>query len=163
MSTNTSSSSAPATLEEFRAAFAFQVAHEVEFREIDVLGHVNNVRYCEWAEHARCAYFADVIGDDITGATGAILAKHDMQYLNMVRYRENVVIGGRISRWGGKSFDFETAVWSKEEGRCVFWSTAVLVAYDYAAKTTIAVPAEWKVRASAFAAAQPRTRNEELV
>lgn len=118
-----------------------------------MLGHVNNVRYCEWAEHARCTYFADVIGEDITGSTGAILAKHDMQYLNMVRYREHVVIGARISRWGGKSFDFETVVWSEDEARCVFRSTAVLVAFDYAAQATIAVPAQWKVRVS---------RNEEL-
>lgn len=122
----------------------------MEFREIDVLGHVNNVRYCEWAEHARCIYFADVIGENIAGATGAILAKHDMHYLNMVRYRENVIIGGRITRWGGKSFDFVTEIWSETLSRCVFRSTAVLVAYDYSAASTIAVPEHWRGRAEEF-------------
>jgi acyl-CoA thioesterase FadM len=115
-----------------------------------VLGHVNNVRYCEWAEHVRCTYFADVIGEDITGSTGAILAKHDLQYLNMVRYREKIVIGGRVTRWGGKSFDFVIEVWSEALAQCVFRSTAVLVAYDYAAATTIAVPAVWRERVTEF-------------
>jgi acyl-CoA thioester hydrolase len=136
--------------EEFRSKFRLNVTHEVEFREVDVLGHVNNVRYCEWAEHARCLYFADVIGEEITGATGAILAKHEMHYVNMVRYRETVIIGGRIRRWGGKSFDFETEVWSQDLTRCVFRSIAVLVAYDYVANCTIAVPEEWRLRVAAF-------------
>jgi acyl-CoA thioesterase FadM len=150
LTTNTSSSNAAsATLEQFHTAFRLKIEHEVEFREIDMLGHVNNVRYCEWAEHVRCVYFADVIGEEITGTTGAILAKHDMQYLNMARYREKVVIGGRVTRWGGKSFDFVTEVWS-EHARCLFRSTAVLVAYDYTAASTIAVPADWRRRVAEF-------------
>lgn len=115
-----------------------------------MLAHVNNVRYCEWAEHVRCTYFANVIGEDITGTTGVILAKHDMQYLKMVRYREKVIIGGRVTRWGGKSFDFVTEVWSEGLAHCVFRSTAVLVAYDYSAATTIAVPGEWRRRVAQF-------------
>jgi acyl-CoA thioester hydrolase len=151
LTTNTSSSEQPfATLDEFRRAYRLQIPHEVEYREIDVLGHVNNVRYCEWAEHARCVYFADVIGEEITGHTGAILAKHEMQYLNMVRYRERVIIGGRVTRWGGKSFDFVTEVWSEETARSVFRSTAVLVAYDYTAATTILVPGYWRQRVMEF-------------
>lgn len=131
-------------------AFRLKIAHEVEFREIDMLGHVNNVRYCEWAEQARCVYFADVIGADIAGETGVILAKHDMHYLNMVRYREKVIIGGRVTRWGGKSFDFVTEVWSEDSARCVFRSTAVLVAYDYATSTTISIPEDWRRRVTKF-------------
>lgn len=117
-----------------------------------MLAHVNNVRYVEWAETIRCNYFADVIGADITGSTGAILAKHELEYLNMVRYREIVIIGGRVVRWGSKSFDFRTEVWSAAQSRCVFRSTAVLVAYDYAAGASIVVPEEWKRRVEAFMA-----------
>jgi acyl-CoA thioesterase FadM len=143
------------SVDAFLSAFRLRVFHEVEFREIDVLKHVNNVRYCEWAEHIRCKYFADAIGEDITGATGAILAKHEMHYLNMVRYRENVIIGGRVSRWGGKSFDFQTEVWSQDRSHCVFRSTAVLVAFNYVAETTIAIPESWRERVRAFDLAGP--------
>ncbi len=148
---NTSNSeTASQSFDEFRSAFRLTIPHEVEFREIDVLGHVNNVRYCEWAEHARCKYFTEVIGEDIAGRAGVILAKHDLQYLNMVRYREKVVMGGRITRWGGKSFDFFTEVWSENMARCVFHSTAVLVAYDYSATTTITIPEDWRRRVTDF-------------
>ena len=134
----------------FRAAFRFQYQHEVEFREIDMLGHVNNVRYCEWAETVRCRYFDDVIGKNIGGEQGVILAKHDLRYENIVLYREHVLIGGRVSRWGGKSFDFETEVWSLPQTRRVFRSTAVLVAYDYTANHSIAIPAAWRDRVTAY-------------
>lgn len=138
------------TLESFRSAFRLNYVHEVEFREIDMLRHVNNVRYCEWAETIRCIYFADVIGEDLTGSTGAILAKHEMQYDNVVLLREKVIVGGRVARWGGKSFDFETHVWSLDRERRVFRSTAVLVAYDYVENRSIDVPPVWRERVEAF-------------
>lgn len=137
-------------LDAFRAAFKLNYPHEVEFREIDMLAHVNNVCYCEWAETVRCRYFGDVIGEDIAGATGVILAKHEMHYDNVVRYRENVIVGGRVSRWGTKSFDFETEVWSQDQARRVFRSLAVLVAYDYTAGRAIAIPDVWRTRVTAF-------------
>jgi acyl-CoA thioesterase FadM len=137
------------TLDAFRSDFRFNYLHEVEYREIDMMQHVNNVRYCEWAETIRCMFFADVIGEDLAGSAGAILAKHDMDYDNVVRNREKVLIGGRVSRWGSKSFDFETHVWSLDHERRVFRSTAVLVAYDYANNRSIAIPAVWRERVDA--------------
>jgi acyl-CoA thioester hydrolase len=128
----------------FRAAFPYHREREVEFSDIDSLQHVNNVRYAVWAETLRVTYFADVYGTRIDGRTGVIIARHDMHYEAQLSYRERVVVGCRVARWGTKSFDLETEIWSPATGRRVFRSTAVLVAYDYEAHASIPIPEHWR-------------------
>lgn len=138
------------TSEEFEATYTLRYEHEVQFGEIDMMRHVNNVRYAVWAETLRTVYFHDVLERDVTSSEGMILARHDMTYEAMVRYRERVTIGGRISRWGTKSFDFETAVFVPARALLAFRSLALLVAYDYYANRTIAIPAAWRTAVAAF-------------
>jgi acyl-CoA thioester hydrolase len=133
---------------EFRQRFPAHFEHEVEFREIDMLRHVNNIRYAEWAETMRSIYFDDILGLSFSAAQSVILARHDMQYVAPVAYRERVIVGGAITRFGSKSFDFTTAVWSIAGARTVFHSTAVLVAYDYEQAVSIAIPPLWRERAA---------------
>ncbi len=138
------------TGEEFEATYTLRYEHEVEFGEIDMMRHVNNVRYAVWAETVRTVYFADVLRRDITSSEGMILASHDMTYEAMVRYRERVTIAGRVSRWGTKSFDFETAVFVPARKQFAFRSLARLVAYDYDTNRTIAIPPAWRTAVAAF-------------
>ena len=82
----------------FRAAFPYHREREVEFSDIDLLQHVNNVRYAVWAETLRVTYFADVFATRIDGTTGVIIARHDMHYEAQLAYRERVVVGCRVAR-----------------------------------------------------------------
>jgi acyl-CoA thioester hydrolase len=134
------------SVDDFRRHFPLTFEHEVEFREIDLLHHVNNVRYGEWAEWMRSLYFEDVMRISFFEEQAVIIARHDMHYDAPVGYRDRVLVGGRVSRIGTKSFDFITWVWSLTASRIVFRSTATLVAYDYAANRSIAVPAIWRER-----------------
>jgi acyl-CoA thioester hydrolase len=121
-----------------------------------MLRHVNNVRYAVWAETIRSIYFADIFGRDIAGRTGMILAKHELQYESPVKYRELVIVGGRVVRFGTKSFDFESAVWSIAQERRVFRSLATLVAFDYEVERSIPIPESWRAAALAFEPIPPR-------
>jgi acyl-CoA thioesterase FadM len=131
---------------EFRRRFPFHFEHEVEFREIDMLRHVNNIRYADWAEWLRSRYFEDVMGFTFLAEESVIIARHDMHYDAPVAYRDRVLVGGGVERWGTKSFDFSTWVWSLGDARVAFHSLATLVAYDYGAGRSIAVPAAWRER-----------------
>jgi acyl-CoA thioester hydrolase len=133
----------------FRERFPVHFEHEVEFREIDLLQHVNNIRYAEWAEWLRSQYFEDVLRFRFSDRESVIIARHDLHYDAPVAYRDHVLIGGRVERWGTKSFDFSTWVWSLGDARIVFHSLAVLVAYDYTINASIPVPAAWRERAPA--------------
>lgn len=138
------------TADEFMQTYALTYEHEVEFGEIDMLRHVNNVRYAVWAESIRSIYLADVIGEDIWGRRGMIIARHDLHYEAPVRYRDRITVGGRISRIGTKSFDFETGVWVRARKARAFRAVATLVAYDYEAERSIAIPEAWRTKITAF-------------
>jgi acyl-CoA thioester hydrolase len=131
---------------EFRRRFPVHFEHEVEFREIDLLQHVNNVRYAEWAEWMRSRYFEDALRFSFFEEESVIIARHDMHYDAPVAYRDRVLVGGAVERLGTKSFDFATWVWSLSAERIVFHSTAVLVAYNYHTKRSIPIPTAWRER-----------------
>ena len=56
------------TREEFEATYTLRFEHEVEFGEIDMMRHVNNVCYGVWAERVRTVYFGDVLGRESSAA-----------------------------------------------------------------------------------------------
>jgi acyl-CoA thioester hydrolase len=133
-------------LEEYRYTQRFRVP----FADIDMLRHVNNAAYIRWAEQIRCDYFAEVLGEDIRGERGIIMARLEIHYEVAVLYREHVALGCRISRIGRKSLDFSYEIWSEDRNvRCTHALTPV-VAMNYATGETIVVPDSWRAKVAAF-------------
>lgn len=116
----------------------------VPFFEIDMLRHTNHIAYIRWAETARCAYFAEVLGEDITGRRGCIAARLEVDYRAPLEWREEVAVGCRISRFGNKSFDTEYEIWSQTAGTLAAYIFMKCVAYDYTKGASIVVPDEWR-------------------
>jgi acyl-CoA thioester hydrolase len=133
-------------LERYRKINRFRV----EFADVDMLRHVNNTTYLRWAETARSEYFYDVLGEHIGGRSGMILAKMEVVYERPMFYREFVAIGARVSRIGTKSFDFEHEIWSEDRDERCARVTSTMVAMDYTANETVAVPTVWRERIAAF-------------
>ena len=109
-----------------------------------MLRHANNVAYLRWAEQARSEYMADVLGEDIFGSRGMILAKMTIEYALPLGYREHVAIGCRVARIGTKSFDFEHLVISDDRNLKAATIVTTLVAFDYDANQTIEIPSLWR-------------------
>jgi acyl-CoA thioester hydrolase len=138
-------------LTDFRSVTRFRVP----FCDIDMMQHANNVAYCVWAETARCVYFAEVLGEAVSGANGIILAKLEITYERPLEYREQVAVGCRVSRLGNKSFDFLCEMWSDDSGQRSAFCSATVVAYNYEAKTTIPIPETWRKRIAAHEVIDP--------
>ena len=122
----------------------------VPFFEIDMLRHTNHIAYIRWAETARCAYFADVLGEDITGSRGCIAARLEIEYKAQLEWREAVAVGCRVSRFGHKSFDTQYEIWNETRGILAATLLVPCVAYDYAAGHSIPVPDEWRQRVAQY-------------
>jgi acyl-CoA thioester hydrolase len=91
-----------------------------------------------------------VLEESIGGATGIILARTEIVYERPIAYRERVAVGGRVGKIGGKSFAFDTEVWSEDAGvRCATIGCA-LVAFDYETQQTIVVPDLWRAKIAAY-------------
>ena len=125
--------------------FSFTCRREVEFRDVDLAGHVNNAVYLTYLENARLAYLRDALGDDFLYELSLILARIEVDFRSPARLGEALEIGARVTRVGTKSFDMEHEV-RGADGRVVLEARSVLVAYDYGAEAPMPVPDEWRKR-----------------
>lgn len=130
------------TLEGFRSTYE----HRVIFRDLDVLGHVNNAVYATYFETGRLEYLAELGAENL----GLILAELTISYKSPAYIRERLVIGTRVAEMKNSSFIVEGRIEEKETGRLVATSRAVIVHYDYSENRSKPLPAEWRAKFAEF-------------
>jgi len=129
--------------------YRFVHARHVEFRDLDRAGHVNNAVYVTYLETARIAYLVEVLGADFAYEISLILANITVDFRSPAVFQERLEIGARVTRVGTKSFDMEHEI-RGGDGRLVLEASSVLVAYDYGANASMAVPEDWRTRLDAY-------------
>lgn len=128
--------------------FSHRVEIIVRFADTDAMGHVNNAKYLTYCEIARIRYWTDVIGEPIAlgteGAESLILAEARITYRAPAFHGENVTVDTRATRIGRSSFSLEhrlLAAVPDGTPRLVAVSESILVRYDYASGTPVALSA----------------------
>jgi acyl-CoA thioester hydrolase len=123
---------------------------QVRFRDLDPMGHVNNAVFLTYLEQARIAFFErhglSVTLDDMN----MIVARVEIDFRAPVRLGQEVAVAVRATRFGTKSFDlgYELTV----DGTTVADAKSVQVAYDYARREPVTIPADWREKLSAVPA-----------
>jgi acyl-CoA thioester hydrolase len=122
----------------------FRFAHPVElrFRDMDALGHVNNVVFLTYMESARMAWWMKVTGRDDLADLRMILARTEVDYRSPATFGDRLVVGVRCASLRRASFVLEFRIEELRTGRLVAEARKVLVHYDYAARRSTPVPAE---------------------
>jgi acyl-CoA thioester hydrolase len=129
--------------------YRFVLPREVEFRDIDSAGHVNNAVYLTYLETARIKYLIEVLGPEFASEIALILARIAVDFRSPAFFRETLELGARATRIGTTSFDLEHEV-RGGDGRLVLEASSVLVAYDYEANAPMTVPDDWRARLDAY-------------
>ena len=129
--------------------YRFVHARNVEFRDVDRAGHVNNAVYVTYLETARIAYLVEVLGADFAYGLSLILASITVDFRSSAHFPERLEIGARVTRVGTKSFVMEHEI-RGGDARLVLEASSVLVAYDYEANSSMAVPEDWRTRLAAY-------------
>lgn len=132
-------------------AYPYRTSVEVAFHDLDLLGHVNNVVFLTYLETARVKFLCQMLDLAHPAELPVILAEVTATYKAPAFFGEVLTIGVGVSRFGGKSFDMLHSI-SGGDGRLVLVARTVLVAYDYATRTTVAVPEQLKQRVLEFQA-----------
>lgn len=84
----------------------------VQWGDLDVLGHVNNVHYFRWFESARIAYLERLgIATQGQGGPHPVLAATHCDFHAPLFFPASVDIGARITRVGRTSLTMEYALW----------------------------------------------------
>ena len=109
----------------------------IDWSDLDLLGHVNNIAFSRFIQAARVEYCGHIGLDVFQGmTTGPILAASRVQFIAQLFFPGNVRILTRIKKAGGTSIVLEHALYDDRGTLCAF-AEDVVVRYDFAAKTKI--------------------------
>jgi acyl-CoA thioester hydrolase len=130
----------------------YTVVHEMvpRFRDTDAMGHINNAVYITYLEVARQVYWVRLTEGSDYRRVPFILAHVTCDFRSEALVNEVLELGIRCDWIGGKSFAFGYEIWEKTTGRTVVEAATVQVCYDYAAKQTLAVPADLRAAIERF-------------
>ena len=129
-------------------------AQEVEFRDIDGMGHVNNAVYLNYLESAKIEYFRRVLGLSELEEMG-IVGDVRIKYRSPAFLGETLSIGMRVAQLGTKSMEFEFEIRGPDD-RIVAEAASAHVAFDYGPRATVEIPADWRRRIEEFESAGVR-------
>jgi acyl-CoA thioester hydrolase len=120
-------------MEGYRVVFE----HEILFRDLDALGHVNNVAFIAFMEDARVKYWKALRRELDVRRIDFILADVTCRYHSPAHFGETLVVGIRVAGLGNKSFRFEYRIEDKATGRLLAEGKSVQVMYDYESQQSI--------------------------
>jgi acyl-CoA thioester hydrolase len=115
------------------AGRAHEYSCRVRWSDVDVYGHVNNVKYVEYFQEARIAMVSGAIGVPEAGdLRGFVVARMDVDYRRPLEFRTDPVwVRTWLTRIGRSSYELQAAVC--DEGTVFATSRAIVVAFDPAA------------------------------
>ncbi len=132
--------------------YAFVHSREVQWGEMDALGHVNNTVYFRYFETARVKYFEAIGFDDLAfdETVGPILASLSTDYRKPVEYPDTVHLGTAVTDMGNSRFDMEYTLVSESMEEVAAEGECVLVSYDFAEEEPVRVPQELRNKIEEF-------------
>ena len=122
----------------------YPFTHEIKtrWRDLDAFKHVNNATFLSYIEDARILFFKRW-GINLKEKS-LIVASVKIDYITQLEHPTNIIIGQKVSRVGTKSFDVQSAIFTKNGMRLVCKSTVTTVCFDFTKNVSVEVFEEIK-------------------
>jgi len=121
----------------------FSIDLPVQFRDIDVMGHVNNATYLQYMETARVE-LARSLGQVREGSRPSfIIASARVEFKKPIRDEPRITVSVWVSRIGDRSWDLDYSVLGPRGVQYAVGRTTQ-VAYDYKARSTLRISGKLK-------------------
>ena len=122
-----------------------EYACHVRFSDVDVYGHVNNVKYFEYYQEARLAFLMSLGREAGEAGFSLVVAKLDVDYKRPILFRpEPYLVESWISRVGTSSFGVASEI--RDGDQVLSRAQAVMVAFDMQAQHSRALTAGERTR-----------------
>ncbi len=116
----------------------FSIELPVQFRDIDVMGHVNNATYFQYMETARVE-LARRLGQVTEGFRGSfIVASARCEFKKPIREERRITVSVWVSRIGDRSWDFDYSIHGPRRLEFAVGRTTQ-VGYNYKARLTVQI------------------------
>jgi len=114
----------------------FSIELPVQFRDIDVMGHVNNATYLQYMETARVE-FARRLGQVREGFRASfIVASVRCEFKKPIRDERRITVSVWVSRIGVRSWDLDYSIRGPRRAEYAVGRTTQ-VAYDYKTRSAV--------------------------
>ena len=124
----------------------------IDWSDLDLLGHVNNIAFSRFFQAARVEYCGHIGLNVYQGmTTGPILAASRVQFITQLFFPGDVRILTRIKKTGGTSVVMEHALYDDKGTLCAF-AEDVVVRFDFKAGTKIPLGNEILEKIAAYEA-----------
>jgi acyl-CoA thioester hydrolase len=101
----------------------------VRFSDVDIYGHVNNVKYFEYYQEARLAFMSALGRGEDLGDFSVVVARLDVDYKRPILFRtEPYAVESWVSRVGRSSFGLAAEI--KDGDTVLSRAQAVMVTFD---------------------------------
>ena len=121
----------------------FSIELPVQFRDIDVMGHVNNATYLQYMETARVE-LARSLGQVREGfRPGFIIASARCEFKKPIKDERRITVSVWVSRIGDRSWDLDYSIRGPEGAEYAIGRTTQ-VAYDYKRRSAVQISRKLK-------------------
>jgi acyl-CoA thioester hydrolase len=121
----------------------FSIELPVQFRDIDVMGHVNNATYLQYMETARVE-LARRLGQVREGFRASfIVASARVEFKKPIRDERRITVSVWVSRIGDRSWDLDYSIRRARKAEYAVGRTTQ-VAYDYKTRATVRMSGKLK-------------------
>ncbi len=129
-----------------RADFDYWTRMSSRWRDMDALGHINHAAYLTYMESSRVDVYYELGYGGIRKEEqeSTILGAMEVNYHHQATHPIKLEIGHRISRVGGKSFDFIAGIFKKGQEPPICTALFKMVAFNYYQNQAISVPTKIK-------------------
>jgi acyl-CoA thioester hydrolase len=105
----------------------------VRFSDVDVYGHVNNVKYFEYYQESRLAFLMSLGRAEGEQGFSLVVARLDVDYKRPILFRpEPYLVESRVSRIGTSSFDVSSEI--RDGDVLLSRALATMVTFDQTAQ-----------------------------
>jgi acyl-CoA thioester hydrolase len=119
---------------------SFSVRIPVYFRDLDVMGHVNNAMYFTFMETARTEYWAQLFHLKDLRQLSFIVAHAECDFKIAAKYGDELEVSIRTSEIRNTSFDWIYEIRNVKTRELVAVGKTIQVYYDYSAQKPVPVP-----------------------
>ncbi|QCC78637.1 acyl-CoA thioesterase [Nocardioides daphniae] len=123
----------------------------VRFSDVDVYGHVNNVKYFEYFQEARIPVVERITAGQDNSGVGVVVARKEVDYLKPIHFRgEPYDVWSWVSRVGSRSVTVESEICDGDT--VLSRAKVVMVFFDAKTQRSAAPPEPLMARLREFAA-----------
>lgn len=128
-----------------------KISLRIDWSELDVFGHVNNVMFTKYAQAARLNFVESIGLMELyrTDNIGFMVAETNCQFKKELLFPGNINLDTKIEFVKNTSFALEH-IMTNDLGELVAIAKDVLVVFDFSRKEKCAIPEKIKIKLSAI-------------